>query len=84
MEVVVTNYSPEAQLQSVKKFAKDLVLSFAMHIAKKLASLMRHVLDHPTKVLYDPDSEVLFLPQFCILPLQRVVEYCLPASTYSG
>ena len=71
MEVVVTNSSPEVQLQSVKKFAKDLVLLFAMHMAEKVSSLLRHVLDHPTKVLYDPDSEVLFRPQFWILPIYR-------------
>ena len=28
------------------------------------ASLLRQVLDHPTKVLYDPETEVLFLLQF--------------------
>ena len=64
MEVVVSNYNPEAQLQSIKKFAKDLVLHFAMHIAEKISSLMRHVLDHPTKILYDPDSEVWILPLY--------------------
>ena len=71
MELVVTNHSPEEQLQHVKKFAKDLVVSFAMHMAQTIASLMRHVLNHPTKVLYDPDNEMLFLPLFWFLPLYR-------------
>ncbi len=65
MELVVTNHRPEEQLQHVKKFAKDLVVSFAMHMAQTIASLMRHVLNH------DPDSEMLFLPQFWFLPLYR-------------
>ena len=71
MEVMVTNIHPELQLPSIKKFAKDLVLLFAFHMAERISSLLRQVLDHPTKVLYDPESEVLFLPQFWILPIYR-------------
>ena len=64
MEVMVTNTSPELQLHYIKKFAKDLVLLFALHMAEKISSLLRQVLDHPTKVLYDPETEALFLPLF--------------------
>ena len=71
MEVMATNVHPELHLPSIKKFAKDLVLLFAFHMAERISSLLRQVLDHPTKVLYDPDSEVLFLPQFWILPIYR-------------
>ena len=71
MEVMVTNISPELQLHFIKKFAKDLVLLFALHMAEKISSLLRQVLDHPTKVLYDPESEALFLPQFWFLPIYR-------------
>ena len=71
VEVMVTNIRPELQLHSIKKFAKDLVLLFALHMAEKISSLLRQVLDHPTKVLYDPESEVLFLPQFWVLPIYR-------------
>ena len=71
MEVMVTNVHPELHLPSIKKFAKDLVLLFAFHMAERISSLLRQVLDHPTQVLYDPESEVLFLPQFWILPIYR-------------
>ena len=70
MEVIVTNTRPELQPDSIKKFAKDLVL-FALHMAEKISSLLRQVLEHPTKVLYGPESEVLFLPQFWFLPIYR-------------
>ena len=40
-------------------------------MAEKISSLLRQVLDHPTKVLCDPESEVLFLPQFWFLPIYR-------------
>ena len=63
MEVMATNVHPELHLPSIKKFAKDLVLLFAFHMAERISSLLRQVLDHPKKVLYDPESEVLFLPQ---------------------
>ena len=61
MEVSVTNSSPELQLHYVKKFAKDLVILFALHMAEKISSLLRQVLDHPSKVLYDPETG-----DFCI------------------
>ena len=54
-----------------RAYAKDLVLSLAFHLAERIATLMRQVLDHPTKVLYDPENEVLFLPQFWLLPIYR-------------
>ena len=54
MEVMVTNIHPELQLPSIKKFAKNLVLLFAFHMADRISSLLRQVLHHPTKVLYDP------------------------------
>ena len=60
MEVMVTNTSPELQLH-------DLVILFALHMAEKISSLLRQVLDHPTKVL----SEALFLPLFWFLPIYR-------------
>ena len=71
MEVSVTNSSPELQLHFVKKFAKDLVILFALHMAEKISSLLRHVLDHPSKVLYDPETEPLFLPLFWFYPIYR-------------
>ena len=61
MEIYATNAQPDAQLMSIKLFAKDLVLVLAFHLAERIASLLRQVLDHSTKVLYDPENEVLFL-----------------------
>ena len=71
MEVYATNVYPDEQLGSIKAFAKDLVLLLAFHLAERIATLLRQVLDHPTKVLYDPENEVLFLPQFWLLPIYR-------------
>ena len=55
----------------VRKFAKDLVVVFAFHLAETISALFRHVLDHPSKVLYDPETEPLFLPIFWFYPIYR-------------
>ena len=71
MEVLVTNSNPDLQLHFVRKFAKDLVVVFAFHLAETISALFRHVLDHPSKVLYDPETEPLFLPLFWFYPIYR-------------
>ena len=71
MQIYATNAMPDEQLMSIKLFAKDLVLLLAFHLAERIASLLRQVLEHPSKVLYDPENEVLFLPQFWLLPIYR-------------
>ena len=71
MEIYATNALPDEQLMSIKLFAKDLVLLLAFHLAERIASLLRQVLDHSSEVLYDPENEVLFLPQFWLLPIYR-------------
>ena len=73
MEIYATNALPDEQLVSIKLFAKDLVLLLAFHLAERIASLLRQVLDHSSKVLYDPENEVLFPPQFWLLPIYREV-----------
>ena len=50
------------------------------HRAKKnqtISSLFRHVLDHPSKVLYDPETKPLFLPLFWFYPIYKNAEHCL-------
>ena len=43
----------------------------AFHLAETISALFRHVLDHPSKVLYDPETEPLFLPLFWFYPIYR-------------
>ena len=44
---------------------------FALHLAETISALFRHVLNHPSKVLYDPETEPLFLPLFWFYPIYR-------------
>ena len=68
-----TSYNLERKTRylPMSAFAKDFVLVLAFHLAEHIATLLRQVLDHPTKMLYDPDNEVLFLPQFWLFPIYR-------------
>ena len=70
-EIYVRNTNPDLQLHFVRKFAKDLVVVLAFHLAETIAALFRHVLHHPSKVLYDPGTEPLFLPLFWFYPIYR-------------
>ena len=70
-EIYVRNTNPDLQLNYVRKFAKDLVVVLAFHLAETIAALFRHVLHHPSKVLYDPETEPLFLPLFWFYPIYR-------------
>ena len=45
LEVFATN-DPDEQLGSIKAFAKDLVLVLGFHLAERIATLLRQVLDH--------------------------------------
>ena len=70
-EIYVRNTNPDLQLHFVRKFAKELVVVLAFHLAETIAALFRHVLHHPSKVLYDPETEPLFLPLFWFYPIYR-------------
>ena len=69
-EIYVRNTNPDLQLHFVRKFAKDVVV-LAFHLAETIAALFRHVLHHPSKVLYDPETEPLFLLLFWFYPIYR-------------
>ena len=45
-EIFVRNTNPDLQLHYVRKFAKDLVVVLAFHLAETISALFRHVLDH--------------------------------------
>ena len=49
LELIATNADPAQHNGAVKRFAKDLVMVLAMHLSERIASLLRKVLDHPTK-----------------------------------
>ena len=68
LEILATNTYSNQHVSAVKQFASTWC--FSLHFTWLRGSLLlRQVLDHPTKVLYDSETEVVFLPQFWILPI---------------
>ena len=67
MEIIATNVYPDQHVASVKQFAKDMVLLLAFHLSERISSLLRQVLDHPTK--------------FWLLPIYRELLNALPAQS---
>ena len=51
LELFATNAVPEQHNGAVRQFAKDLVMVLAMHLAQRIASLLRNVMDHPLESL---------------------------------
>ena len=51
--------------------ATHLTLILAEYLADTIAWLMRSMLDHASKILFDTDTEPLLTPGFWILPLYR-------------
>ena len=70
-QILATNRDPEAHNAKVVQTATHLTLILAEYLADTIAWLMRSILDHGTKILFDSDTEPLLTPGFWILPLYR-------------
>ena len=72
-EIFVRNTNPDLQLHYVRKFAKALLVVLAFHLAVTISALFRHVLNHPSTVLHDPETvTVLFVrTTFFIIVFRR-------------
>ncbi len=53
------------------------MMVLAMHLAQRIASLLRNVIDHPTKVLYDPQTEPLFFSQLGPSSVSGTSQHCI-------
>ena len=63
------NRDPEAHNGKVIQTATHPTWSLAEYLADTIAWLMRSILDHASKILFDNDTEPLLTPSFWILPL---------------
>ena len=70
-QIVATNRDPERHHEQVVQAAKYLTLQMAEYLADTLAWLMRSILEHDSKILFDTDTEPLLTPGFWLLPLYR-------------
>ena len=70
-QILATNRDPDAHHGKVVQTATHLTLILAEYLADAIAWLMRSILDHESKILFDTDTEPLLTPGFWILPLYR-------------
>ena len=70
-QILATNSDPDAHHGKVIQTATHLTLILAEYLADTIAWLMRSILDHESKILFDTDTEPLLTPGFWILPLYR-------------
>ena len=70
-QILATNRDPDAHHGKVIQTATHLTLILAEYLADTIAWLMRSILEHESKILFDTDTEPLLTPGFWILPLYR-------------
>ena len=70
-QILANNRDPEVHNGKVIQTATHLTWILAEYLADTIAWLMRSVLDHPSKILFDNDTQPLLTPKFWILPLYR-------------
>ena len=70
-QILATNRDPETHNGKVIQTATHLTWILAEYLADTIAWLMRSILDHASKILFDNDTQPLLTPSFWILPLYR-------------
>ena len=70
-QILATNRDPDAHNGKIIQTATHLTWILAEYLADTIAWLMRSILDHASKILFDHDTEPLLTPGFWILPLYR-------------
>ena len=66
-----TNSDPDVHNGKVSKTASHLTVLLAEYLADTIASLMRSILTHGSKILFDTDTEPLLSPSCWMLPLYK-------------
>ena len=62
-EVYATRADPEESLSSLRQVSKCLTMMLAIYLAKEVAAILREILTHPTKRLYDFQDGASFMLQ---------------------
>ena len=70
-QILATNQNPEAHNGRVVQTATHLTWILAEYLADTIAWLMRSILGHDSKILFDKDTQLLLTPKFWVLPLYR-------------
>ena len=70
-EVQATRTTPSESLLSLNQVAKCLTMKLAVHLAKEVAAILRAVLTHETKKLYNDSTVHLLCSNYWIQPIYQ-------------
>jgi len=70
-EAFATRAVPEESLPAIKQASKRLTMLLAGYLAKEVAAILRGVLTHPTKRLYDDNTVHLFCSNYWLQPIYQ-------------
>ena len=70
-QILATNRYPEAHNGKVLQTATHLTWILAEYLSDTIAWLMRSILGHESKILFDKGTQLLLTPKFWLLPLYR-------------
>ena len=70
-EVQVSRTTPSASLASLHEVAKCLTMKLAVHLARQVAAILRAVLTHETKKLYNDSRVHLLCSNYWIQPIYQ-------------
>jgi len=70
-EAHATRAVPEESLSSIRLAAKRLTMLLAGYLAKEVAAILREILTHPTKKLYDDDTAHLLCSNYWLQPIYQ-------------
>ena len=68
-EVYATRANPKESLSSLRQVSKCLTMMLATYLAKEVAAILRAILTHPTKKLYDDRTAHLLCSNYWMQPI---------------
>ena len=68
-EVYATRADPEESLSSLRQVSKCITMMLAIYLAKEVAAILRAILTHPTKRLYDDRTAHLLCSNYWVQPI---------------
>ena len=81
-EVYATRTDPPASVPSLQQVSKRLTMLLAIYLAKEVAAILRAVLTHETKKLYDENTVHLLCSNYWIQPIYQ--EFLHSSSRYNA
>ena len=83
-EVHATRTDPEDLLSSLQRVSKGLTMLLAGYLAKEVAAILREILAHPTKKLYDDTTAHLLCSNYWLQPIYQELLHSSPRYNATG